>query len=163
MLELLRQNYDKNSITLTPGFKRDLRWFEKFLARYNGESFFDHQPIFGTIELDACLTGFGGCWENLIYHVAIEKHYHNLGITQLEMLNILVALRIFSRYWQGQRIQVKCDNMAVVQVLQTGKARDPFLGACARNIWMEAAKADIYIVYSHIQGRKNVVADLLSR
>ena len=53
--------------------------------------------------------------------------------------------------------------MAVVQVLQTGKARDPFLGACARNIWMEAAKADIDIVYSHIQGRKNVVADLLSR
>ena len=53
--------------------------------------------------------------------------------------------------------------MAVVQVLQTGKARDPFLGACARNIWMEAAKADIDILYSHIQGRKNVVADLLSR
>ena len=163
MLELLRQNYDKKSITLTPGFRRDLRWFEKFLARYNGASFFDHQPIFGTIELDACLTGFGGCWENLIYHVAIEKHYNNLAITQLEMLNILVALRIFSTFWQGQRIQVKCDNMAVVQVLQTGKARDPFLGACARNIWMEAAKADIDIVYTHIQGRKNVVADLLSR
>ena len=41
--------------------------------------------------------------------------------------------------------------------------RDPFLGACARNIWMEAAKADIDIVYSHIQVRKNVVPDLLSR
>ena len=52
--------------------------------------------------------------------------------------------------------------MAVVQVLQTGKMRDPFLGACARSIWMEAAKADIDIVYSHIRGSKNVVADLLS-
>ena len=41
--------------------------------------------------------------------------------------------------------------------------RDPFLGTCARNIWMEAAKADIDIVYSHIRGSKNVVADLLSR
>ena len=53
--------------------------------------------------------------------------------------------------------------MAVVQVLQTGKERDPFLGARGRNIWMEAAKADTDAGYSHIQGRKNVVADLLSR
>ena len=53
--------------------------------------------------------------------------------------------------------------MAVVQVLQTGKVKDPFLGACARNIWMEAAQADIDIVYSQIQSRKNVIADLLSR
>ena len=163
MLELLRQNYDKNSITLTTSFRRDLRWFDKFLAKYNGSSFFDHKPIFGTIELDACLTGLGGCWEYLVYHVPIQKHYQNLAITQLEMSNILVAMRIFSQYWQGKKIQVKCDNLAVVQVLQTGKVRDPFLGACARNIWMEAAKADIDMRYSHIQGRKNVVADLLSR
>ena len=79
------------------------------------------------------------------------------------MLNILVALRIFKQFWHGQKILVKCDNMAVVQVLQTGKVKDPFLGACARNIWLEAAQADIEIVYSHIQGRKNVIADLLSR
>ena len=163
MLELLRKNYDKKSITLTTGFRRDLRWFDKFLAKYNGASFFDHHQIFGTIELDACLTGFGGCWGNLIYHVPIEKHYQNLAITQLEMLNILVALRIFKQFWHGQKILVKCDNMAVVQVLQTGKVKDPFLGTCARSIWMEAAQADIDIVYSHIQGRKNVIADLLSR
>ena len=163
MLELLRQNYDKKSITLTTSFRRDLRWFDKFLEKYNGTSFFDHKPIFGTIELDACLTGFGGCWENLVYHVPIQRRYLNLAITQLEMLNILVAIRIFSKYWQGQKIKVKCDNMAVVQVLQTGKVKDPFLGACARNIWMETAKADIEVRYSHIEGRNNVVADLLSR
>ena len=32
MLELLRKNYDKKSITLTTGFRRDLRWFDKFLV-----------------------------------------------------------------------------------------------------------------------------------
>ena len=79
------------------------------------------------------------------------------------MLNILVALHIFGEFWHGHRIGVKCDNLAVVQVLQTGKTRDPFLGACARNIWMESAKTDIDLMYSHIQGSKNMVADLLSR
>ena len=32
MLELLRQNYEKNSITLTTSFRRDLRWFDRFLG-----------------------------------------------------------------------------------------------------------------------------------
>ena len=40
ILELLRQNYDKRSITLTTGFRRDLHWFFKFLSKYNGISFF---------------------------------------------------------------------------------------------------------------------------
>ena len=30
MLCLLRDNYDKKTITLTPDFKRDLRWFQRF-------------------------------------------------------------------------------------------------------------------------------------
>ena len=72
MLQLLRDNYDKNSITLTHDFRRDLRWFVKFVRSYNGTSFFYHKPIEATIELDACLTGFGGRWGNWVYHVPIE-------------------------------------------------------------------------------------------
>ena len=53
--------------------------------------------------------------------------------------------------------------MAVVQVLSKGKTKDPFLGACARNIWLLAAKNDIDLTYVHIQGKLNCVADLLSR
>ena len=59
MLELLRQNYDKNSITLTHDFKRDLCWFHKFLATYNGVSYFHHAKADEILELDACLTGLG--------------------------------------------------------------------------------------------------------
>ena len=56
---------------------------------------FYHKPVQATIELDACLTGFGGRWGSWVYHVPIQKRYKNLAITQLETLNILVALRIF--------------------------------------------------------------------
>ena len=34
-----------------------------------------------------------------MYHIPIEKHYQNLAITKLEVLDILVAMRIFERYW----------------------------------------------------------------
>ena len=126
-------------------------------------SFFDHKLTHEIIELDACLTGFGGRWASYVYCIPIEKLYGNLAITQLEMLNILAAIRVFASYWSRKRIHIRCDNLAVVQVLRSGKTRDPFLGVCARNIWLEAARADIDQSYSHIAGSHNVVADLLSR
>ena len=64
MLELLRSNYDAHLIELTHDFKRDLRWFSTFLHKY-----FDHVKTHHVIELDACLSGLGGRWENLVYHL----------------------------------------------------------------------------------------------
>ena len=61
MLELLRASHGCQKILLTPDFKRDLRWFDKFLPKYNGISMYDHKRVEATLELDACLTGFGGC------------------------------------------------------------------------------------------------------
>ena len=51
----------------------------------------------------------------------------------------------------------------MVKVLNAGKARGPFLGTCARNIWYISALADVDLQYEHILGRDNTVADLLSR
>ena len=58
---------------------------------------------------------------------------------------------------------VKCDNQAIVSTLTSGRARDPFLGACARNIWYETALRDIDVQYVHVLGQNNRTADLLSR
>ena len=58
MLELLRNSHGRQKILLTPDFKRDLRWFVKFLPMYNGIFMYDHKKVDTTLELDACLTGF---------------------------------------------------------------------------------------------------------
>ena len=99
----------------------------------------------------------------MVYHLPIERDFANLDIVHLEMVNIVMALRLFARLWSGTRILVKCDNEAVVKVLKAGKARDPFLATCARNVWYLSALADIDLQYEHILGRNNTVADLLSR
>ena len=46
--------------------------------------------------------------------------------------------------------------------LQVGPG-DPFLGVCIRNIWLITAIHDIDLEVKHIQGTKNVLADVLSR
>ena len=163
MLELLRASHTSQRITLTQDFKRDLRWFARFLAKYNGVNLYDHAAIHQVLELDACLTGLGGRVENYVYHLPIDKGYENCTIVHLEMVNILVAIRLFAGQWTGCKILVKCDNQAVVSVLSTGRTRDPYLSACARNIWYCAASHDIDMQYIHIPDKKNVVAGLLSR
>ena len=163
MLDLLRSAHLRQKIVLTPDFKRDLRWFAKFLPHYNGTSLYDHRPVDVTLELDACLTGFGGHSGDLVYHLPIVKGYRNWTIVHLEMVNILLAVRLFKRQWSSRKVLIQCDNEAVVSVLKTGKTRDPYLGACARNIWHLAAETDIDLRYVHIRGVNNVVADVLSR
>ena len=115
------------------------------------------------MELDACLTGMGGVCGNYVYHLKIERGYGNLNIVHLEMLNILVALRIFGPQWTKQKLLMKCDNDAVVKVLNSGRTQDQFLGACARNIWFHSALLDIDIKYVHVLGSQNQTANLLSR
>ena len=60
MLALLRSGHATQKIHLTSDFRRDLRWFSKFLPFCNGVSLYDHRPTDYTLELDACLTGLGG-------------------------------------------------------------------------------------------------------
>ena len=97
MLELLRASHGSQKILLMPDFKRDLRWFDKFLSKYNGISMYDHKRVEATLELDAGLTGFGGCCGNLVYHLPIQRGYNNWTIVHLEMVNILIAVRLFQR------------------------------------------------------------------
>ena len=163
MLDVLRQAVNSEAIRLTPEFHRDLAWFDKFLDRYNGVSMYDHRSVDAVLELDACLTGLGGRFESFVYSLQIPRGYRDMNIVHLEMVNIVLAVKLFSKMWAHKKVLVRCDNQAVVSVLQSGRARDPFLGACARNVWYLAALNDIDLQYAHINGRDNRVADLLSR
>ena len=79
------------------------------------------------------------------------------------MLNILVALTVWCHQWTTTKILLKCDNQAVVSVLNSGKTQDLTLGAMARNISMLLAIHDIELQVIHILGSGNKGADLLSR
>ena len=52
--------------------------------------------------------------------------------------------------------------MAVVQVLNTGRARDNIIATCAGNIWLIAATYNMEFIFSHMAGNSNNIAGLLS-
>ena len=110
----------------------------------------------------ASLTGLGGRWRNLVYHLPVPRGFMNWSIVHLEMVNILLAVRLFQAQWSGHKVLIRCDNEAVISVLRSGRTKDPYLGACARNIWYVSALANIDLQHVHIRGLDNGVADLLS-
>ena len=163
MRQTLRDNADKTKILLTDTFFRDLNWFNLFLSQYNGVTFYDNLTCQAEIHLDASLTGLGAVFDNMIYSLPFEKNYMSYNIVQLEILNILVACKVWPNHWANKRIKIWCDNLAVVEVLNSGKSCDETLAICARNIWMLSAMYNFDIILYHIPGKENNIADLLSR
>ena len=140
-----------------------MNWFNVFRSQYNGVTFYDNLTCNAEIHLDASLTGLGAIFDNMVYSLPIERNYMGYSIVQLEILNILVACKVWAAHWSNKRIKIWCDNLAVVEVLNSGRSRDDTLATCARNIWLLSAMYNFDILLYHIPGRDNITADLLSR
>ena len=166
MLNLFRAKSHKRRIKLTAEFYHDLAWFIDFVTQFNGvilieKPFLDSSE---TIFLDACLEGIGAVWENYCYASPIPLFSDFiLHITHLEMVNLVVALRVWGQMWCHKRVILRCDNLAVVHVVKSGRTRDVYLASCARVIWWLCAAQDIQLDIIHVKGLENTVADTLSR
>ena len=98
-----------------------------------------------------------------IIALPLGHQFDHLHITQLEMLNVVVALKVWAQLWANKKVKICCDNPAVVEVLYTGKTKDLSLATCARNIWLITAIFYVEIIVFHITGKNKPIADLLSR
>ena len=118
--------------------RQDLNWFIRFLHQFNGKAILVKNPIQQphTLHIDASLTGLGRVWGNSVYSTPIYPFpTFEMGIVHWEMFNVLLALRVWGHHWKHSLVRFYCDNLAVVQVVQTSKTKHPFLAACIRNIW----------------------------
>ena len=163
LLDTLRSHNKKNIISLDSEAHKDINCFKKFVPSFNGVTFFSKKCFQFEIHLDACLTGVGGVCNNQVYHSILPEKFLNKNIAILEMLNILVAFRVWATMWQNKQLLIHCDNQAVVDILSKGKPRDQQLAAISRNIFMTASNFDIELKIVHVAGKNNPVADLLSR
>ena len=151
MLQLLRDNGHSKCIVITEEFKRDLKWFNSFLPVFNGVSFFNYTPS-KLIHLDACPSGLGAIFDNQVYALPLPASWRNQNIAYTELINVMVALKVWHREWAGLRVLIKCDNQSVVSVLTTGRTRDRVMAKFVRNIylWLSAFNIDIKVV--HVPG-----------
>ena len=116
------------------------------------------------IFVDACLEGAGAKFNTQVYAEKFPSlGQHKLGIVELEMLNVIVAIRVWARKCRNRNVIIHSDNFAVVHILNYYKTKNLYLGACMRNLWMVVARHNITLSAIHIPGKCNVIADILSR
>ena len=162
LLNNLKKCQGRISINLE--MKQDLSWFVQFLTKFNGVVMFQDVRHTFNVYVNASLSGMGACWDNNVH--AVTRHLSatwNLSITQLEMLNVLIALRTFGKIWANESVVINIDNKAAMYALKYGKIRDPFMQSISRSIWLVAASKDIQMDFVHIVGSNNTKADIMSR
>ena len=163
MLQVLSSNANSTRFSLNVDFYKHLCWINTFLDQYNGATNFDNKVPDHTVHLDASMAGMGAVFGNMVYTLPIPHGYQNLHITQLEMLNLVLALKVWASFWQDKKLDIRCDNLAVVKVLTSGKTKYSFLATCACNIWLTCAIFNIHIRVWHILSKSNHTADLFCR
>ena len=167
MLEDLRATNPTGTVEVTEQFQRDVQFFLDLLPIFNGRRMMGKQllPYQHQVELDDCLSGCGAVAGDHFYAARFPESVTGAGhtIAHLELLNVVVALKMWSDRWAGWTVQIYCDNLNSVYVLQSGRSRDSFMQACAREVFLVTAAGDKDIQVCHRPGLSMIWADALSR
>ena len=106
----------------------------------------------------------GGYFEGKVYATEIPEPIQIIAsIVHLEAVNILVTFKLWAKLWKDSKVIIWCDNAAVVNAFTFHKIRDPWLMTYVRNVWYFTALYNVQLEVKHIEGIKNIYADILSR
>lgn len=79
------------------------------------------------------------------------------------MWGLILLLKIWGEKLNGKSVVVLCDNQAVAELVNSGRARDEKLQQGLREICFLSAKYQFQLLSRFIEGEQNRLPDLLSR
>ena len=163
ILNFLREMPNDGEVQISQKLKEDVSFFAELMPRFNGVTVLDKMlvPCSDQLEVDACLSGCGRVCSGEFYSRAFPIAVLNTGhhISHLEMLNLVVACRLWSQIWSGKKFQIYCDNMQTCIALQNGKSHDRCMQACLRAVFLLTAEHYIEILVCHRPGVQMACAD----
>ena len=154
-------------IRLNSSFRSDLQWWATFMEQWNGIGMLaalNRQPP--TQQLTSDVSGTWGCgafsgqgWFSLAWSGLWEQ----VHITIKEFLPIVMASALWGPQWEGQHVECRCDNAAVVAIIRSGTSKHPLAMHLLRALSFFAAHYKFTISATHLPGILNTAADALSR
>ena len=159
-------------IKLNKGFFQDLEMWKNFVLNWNGANFFlpslwqDSDSL--VLYTDASGTrGFGGIFGTKWFQGHWQPHQllgvPNISIAWQELFAIVVACHIWGAQLQNKRIEFKCDNEAVINMINSKRSKIPRAMDLIRHLTLLTLQYNIYVRALHIPGKRNEIADSLSR
>ena len=104
MLHMLRAAPSQGTISLPSGFKKDLRWFSRFLPRYNGIALIHINRTISHITLSSSTGTLSVQWEDQLCTAPVppELTCINSNTSHVVLFSVLVAVLLWVRVAQGQ-------------------------------------------------------------
>ena len=130
-------------IKLTPEFRSDLAWWECFLPLWNSWSFMSmhKRQTEPEVVFSSDASGSWGCgaiWATNWIQCEWQATWVGKSIALKELQPIVLACAIWGASWSHKRIQVLCDNAAVIEIIsaKTSKCRNIMhLLRCLHSSW----------------------------
>lgn len=169
MLNLLSCfRHPDHPIRINTEFQKDLEWWHEFLDSWNGVSFWLYPgvPSVSNVIVSSDASGAIGCaafynqqWFNKMWSPSQLSH----SIAFKELFPIVVAAYVWGPQWSRQHVLFKCDNEAVVFIMNKRTSKIPAIMQLMRHLLLAAAHHNFSFSSEHLPGINNCIADALSR
>ena len=169
MIELSKRVKElHHKVRLNVGFRSDLSWWKCFLPIWNGScSMAGAIPREPQTTLTSDASGNWGCgaytstgdW----FQLALSGDWSDVHITAKELLPIVLGVAVWGPRWKGRTVLCRCDNAAVVAIVNSGRSRMDRAMHLMRCLSFFLARWEVSLICRHIPGVENGAADALSR
>ncbi len=164
LLSIAKQNH--HHIRLNKEFKSDIRWWQLFASHWNGSALIVDDSS-GWLELTSDASGNWGCgaWhQSRWFQLAWDDKSRLLQIAVKELIPIVIATVVWgNEQWKGKHIRARCDNQAVVAVINSRYSKEPAIMQMLRCLFFIEAHGQFSLSAVHLPGACNTLADDLSR
>ena len=170
LIDLLKSAHHRPAncfLRLNVEARSDILWWTRFIEQWNGLSMMNTARCENPeVIVTSDASGSWGCgayslssWFQYQWHPDISDQH----ITVKELLPIVIAAAIWGPTWENKSILCRCDNEAVVHIINTGTSKDPHVMGLMRCLHFIAARFNLLLSAAHIAGTDNSLADALSR
>lgn len=158
-------------IRLSAALREDLSVWVSFLEIFNGRSLFLADPV-SSWELklftDASGShGFGayfqGEWCAAPWPDSWKAKGWCTNLALLELFPLVVSLVLWGERLRHRRVKFFCDNLGVVQAVNSQTANSPPVVALLRHFVLKCLVLNIHAIAEHVAGVDNGIADSISR
>ena len=155
-------------IRLSQDVKSDLCLWLSFLEQYNGKSMFLNDRFLSSNTLalytdSAQSIGYGAIYSSKWLHGLFPKSWHSFNITFLELYPIVLAVNVWVSLWKNHCILFFTDNEALTSIINKQSSKVNDIQSLVRCLVLACLQNNILFQAKHISGRKNVLADHMSR
>ena len=152
---------------LSNDIRKDFLWWEKYIEVFSGVEMIPPTTVCQSVLGDAYPQG-GGSWNPVLneYFSMRFPEYMCSPDTPIhikEFMIVILCIRMWGKFWTGQKIAIYCDNDAVCDACVYQKPNDSQMQQLLREFLFWVCRFNFSPVLHKISSKDNHIADFISR